>query len=101
MFKIKKMFVMLSLGFASGLPLILIISTSTAWLRDVGIDLSYIGFFAWLSSAYTFKFVWAPLVDRFSIPILSVYGHRKSWIALMQIIIFINLLIISDIDPPI
>ena len=95
----KKMFVMLSLGFASGLPYILIISTSTALLRDVGIDLSYIGFFAWLSSAYTFKFVWAPLVDRFSIPILSVYGHRKSWIALMQIIIFINLLIISDIDP--
>jgi PAT family beta-lactamase induction signal transducer AmpG len=99
MFKMKKMFVMLSLGFASGLPYILIISTSTAWLRDVGIDLSYIGFFAWLTFAYTFKFVWAPLVDRFSIPILSVYGHRKSWIALMQIIIFINLLIISDIDP--
>ena len=43
MFKMKKMFVMLSLGFASGLPYILIISTSTAWLRDVGIDLSYIG----------------------------------------------------------
>ena len=90
---------MLFLGFASGLPYILIISTSTAWLRDVGIDLSYIGFFAWLTFAYTFKFIWAPLVDRFSIPLLSIYGHRKSWIALMQIIIFISLLIISEIDP--
>ena len=99
MFNIKKPLVMLFLGFASGLPYILIISTSTAWLRDVGIDLSYIGFFAWLTFAYTFKFIWAPLVDRFSIPLLSIYGHRKSWIALMQIIIFINLLIISEIDP--
>ena len=99
MFNIKKPLVMLFLGFASGLPYILIISTSTAWLRDVGIDLSYIGFFAWLTFAYTFKFIWAPLVDRFSIPLLSIYGHRKSWIALMQIIIFISLLIISEIDP--
>ena len=99
MFNIKKPLVMLFLGFASGLPYILIISTSTAWLRDVGIDLSYIGFFAWLTFAYTFKFIWAPLVDRFSIPLLSIYGHRKGWIALMQIIIFINLLIISEIDP--
>ena len=99
MFKIKKMLVMLSLGFASGLPLILITSTSPAWLRSVGIDLSYIGFFSWLAFAYVFKFIWAPLVDRFSIPFLSIYGHRKSWIVLMQIIILLNLLIISDIDP--
>ena len=82
------MFVMLALGFGSGLPYILLISTSTAWLRDVNIDLSYIGFFTWITFTYTFKFAWAPLVDRFSIPFLAHYGHRKSWIALMQIIIF-------------
>jgi len=81
------------------LPYILLISTSTAWLRDVNIDLSYIGFFTWITFTYTFKFAWAPLVDRFSIPFLAQYGHRKSWIALMQIIIFLSLLFISNINP--
>lgn len=99
MYNIKKMFVMFALGFGSGLPYILLISTSTAWLRDVNIDLSYIGFFTWLTFAYSFKFLWAPLVDRFSIPFLSACGHRKSWIAFMQLIIFISLILISNIDP--
>jgi PAT family beta-lactamase induction signal transducer AmpG len=65
----------------------------------VNIDLSYIGFFTWITFTYTFKFAWAPLVDRFSIPFLAHYGHRKSWIALMQIIIFLSLLFISNINP--
>jgi PAT family beta-lactamase induction signal transducer AmpG len=90
---------MLFLGFGSGLPYILLISTSTAWLRDVNVDLSYIGFFTWITFTYTFKFAWAPLVDRFSIPFLAQYGHRKSWIAFMQILIFLSLLFISNIDP--
>jgi len=90
---------MLSLGFGSGLPYILLISTSTAWLRDVEINLSSIGFFTWLTFAYTFKFVWAPLVDRFSVPYLSKFGHRKSWILSMQILILLSLVLISNIDP--
>ena len=99
MFKFNKMFVMFCLGFASGLPYMIIISTSTAWLRDAGVELAYIGFFAWVTFMYAFKFLWAPLVDRFSIPILKQYGHRKSWIVLMQVIIFINLIILSNTDP--
>ena len=99
MSKLTKLFVMFSLGFASGLPYMIIISTSTAWLRDVDIELAYIGFFSWVTFMYAFKFLWAPLVDRFSIPILKKYGHRKSWIILMQIIIFISLIILSDTDP--
>ena len=99
MYNYKKMFVMLFLGFGSGLPYILLISTSTAWLRDVNVDLSYIGFFTWITFTYTFKFAWAPLVDRFSVPFLAQYGHRKSWIAFMQILIFLSLLFISNIDP--
>ena len=99
MSKLTKLFVMFSLGFASGLPYMIIISTSTAWLRDADIELAYIGFFSWVTFMYAFKFLWAPLVDRFSIPILKKYGHRKSWIILMQIIIFISLIILSDTDP--
>ena len=99
MYKFNKMFVMFCLGFASGLPYMIIISTSTAWLRDADVELAYIGFFAWVTFMYAFKFLWAPLVDRFSIPILKQYGHRKSWIALMQVIIFINLIILSNTNP--
>ena len=99
MYKFNKMFVLFCLGFASGLPYMIIISTSTAWLRDADVELAYIGFFAWVTSMYAFKFLWAPLVDRFSIPILKQYGHRKSWIALMQVIIFINLIILSNTNP--
>ena len=99
MYNLRKMFVMLSLGFGSGLPYILLISTTSAWLRDVSIELSLIGFFAWITFAYTIKFLWAPLVDRFSVPYFSKYGHRKSWIALMQITIISGLLLISNIDP--
>ena len=99
MFNFRKMFVMLSLGFSAGLPFILILSTSTAWLRDINVAKTYIGFFSWVTIAYAIKFIWAPLVDRFSIPYLVHYGHRKSWIMLMQLIIFTTLLLISDIDP--
>jgi len=99
MYKFNKMFVMFSFGFASGLPYMIIISTSTAWLRDVDVDLAYIGFFSWVTFMYAFKFLWAPLVDRFSIPFLKKYGHRKSWIVLMQFVIFINLLVLSSTDP--
>jgi PAT family beta-lactamase induction signal transducer AmpG len=66
MSKLTKLFVMFSLGFASGLPYMIIISTSTAWLRDADIELAYIGFFSWVTFMYAFKFLWAPLVDRFS-----------------------------------
>ena len=99
MYKFNKMVVMFSFGFASGLPYMIIISTSTAWLRDVDVDLAYIGFFSWVTFMYAFKFLWAPLVDRFSIPFLEKYGHRKSWIVLMQFVIFINLLVLSSTDP--
>ncbi|MDA8675029.1 MFS transporter, partial [Gammaproteobacteria bacterium] len=99
MYKFNKMFVMFCLGFASGLPYMIIISTSTAWLRDAGVELAYIGFFAWVTFMYAFKFLWAPFVDRFSIPMLKQYGHRKSWIVLMQVIIFTNLIILSNTDP--
>ena len=86
-------------GFASGLPYVLILITLTAWLRDVGIDLSLIGFISWISLAYSIKFLWAPFIDRFSIPFFNIFGSRRSWIVLMQIIIIISLYILSTINP--
>ena len=95
----RKLLGILLLGFASGLPYMLVFSTLSAWLRDVGISLSEIGFFAWLALTYSLKFLWAPLVDRYSIPILGILGKRKGWILFSQIIILIALFGMSLIDP--
>ena len=85
----QKLLGMMLLGFASGLPYMLVFSTLSAWLRDVGISLTEIGFFAWLVLTYSLKFLWAPLVDRYSITLFGQLGKRKGWILLCQIIIVI------------
>jgi len=93
----NKNLTMAGLGFTSGLPYMLIFSTLSIWLRDVGIDLTIIGFFAWISLTYSLKFLWSPLVDRYSIPFLKYFGSRKSWIILMQIFIVILTIILMGI----
>ena len=94
-----KNFTIGSLGFSSGLPYILIFSTLGVWLADIGIDLSLIGFFAWIVLTYSLKFLWAPLVDNFSVPFLNRLGYRKSSILLSQISIAICLLLLSIVNP--
>ena len=94
----NKNLTMAGLGFTSGLPYILIFSTLSLWLRDKGVDLTLIGFFAWISITYSLKFLWSPLVDRFSIPILDFFGSRKSWIIFSQILIIFFLFLISKIS---
>ena len=94
-----KNFTIGSLGLSSGLPYILIFSTLGVWLADIGIDLSIIGFFAWIVLTYSLKFLWAPLVDNFSVPFLNRLGYRKSWILLSQISIAICLLLLSIVNP--
>ena len=89
------------LGFASGLPYMLVFVTLGTWLAVIDLDLATIGFFAWIVLTYSLKFLWSPLVDNFTVPILSIYGKRKSWIILMQILIIIFLLLISFTDPSI
>ncbi|HVJ65622.1 MAG TPA: AmpG family muropeptide MFS transporter [Bdellovibrionota bacterium] len=78
----KQMFVVFLLGFASGLPIMLLYSTIKIWLRREGIDLSTIGYFSWLTLPYTFKFLWSFLPDRYH---LSGLGRRRSWLLLTQL----------------
>jgi len=74
-----KMLGMMSLGFASGLPYMLIYSELAYWMKQEGVDLGVIGFFAWIGLAYTAKVFWAPLVDNIKIPYLTHrMGHRRS-----------------------
>jgi len=86
-------------GFASGLPYVLIFITLTAWLRDVGVDLSLIGFISWIMLTYSLKFLWAPFVDRSPTRLFKRFGHRRSWIIAMQLQIILSLIILSFINP--
>ena len=86
-------------GFASGLPYVLIFVTLTAWLRDIGVDLSLIGFISWIMLTYSLKFLWAPFVDRSPTKLFKKFGHRRSWIITMQFQIIISLIVLSFINP--
>ncbi len=77
---------MLALGFSAGLPLLLVLGTLSFRLREAGIDRATIGFLSWVGLAYGFKWVWAPLVDRVPIPLLTRWlGRRRSWLLLAQL----------------
>lgn len=84
------------LGFASGLPLALTGQAMQAWLTVDKIDIATIGFFSLVGVPYTFKFLWAPLMDRFEPPLL---GRRRGWLVLSQLAIAGALLLISTISP--
>jgi PAT family beta-lactamase induction signal transducer AmpG len=96
----RRVFVMLLLGFAAGLPNLLIFDTLSAWLRESGLSLEVIGFFALATLSYSLKFVWAPLIDRTQVPFLSrLLGHRRSWMLVTQGVIILGLWSIAGLNP--
>ena len=96
----RRALVMLALGFASGLPNLLIFDTLSAWLRDAGLSLEVIAFFGLATLAYSLKFLWAPLVDRVRLPVLTAWlGHRRSWMLVCQVLIMLGLWLIAGTDP--
>ena len=91
---------MLSLGFSAGLPLLLIMGTLSFWLREAGIDRTTIGHLSWIGLAYSFKWLWSPLVDRMSLPLLTrLLGRRRAWLLLSQIVIACALIGMAMTDP--
>ena len=91
---------MLLLGFSAGLPLLLVLGTLSFWLREAGIDRTTIGYLSWVGLAYAFKWVWAPLVDRLPIPLLTRWlGRRRSWLLLAQLAVLVGLVAMSFNDP--
>ena len=96
----KNVLVIFLLGFSSGLPFPLVYSTLSLWLAQAGVELSTVSTFAWLGFAYSFKFVWAPLVDSVKIPLLTeLVGRRRAWMLVAQISIGASLILLSGIDP--
>ena len=82
----RRMLVILGLGFSSGLPLYLVFSTLSLWLKDAGLSVQVIGMFAVTRIPYSFKFLWSPLMDRVPIPgLTSALGRRRSWLLVTQL----------------
>ncbi len=91
---------MLFLGFSAGLPLLLVLGTLSFRLREAGIDRSTIGFLSWVGLVYGFKWVWAPLVDRLSLPLITkLLGRRRSWLMFAQCLVIVGLIGMGWCDP--
>ncbi len=95
-----RMLIILVMGFASGLPLLLTLSTLSYWLSKVGVDKTTIGLFALVGTPYTFKFLWSPIMDQIPLPVLTrLLGRRKSWLLLTQVLLVIAILFMGQTDP--
>ena len=96
----KRMFKILLLGAISGFPWVLIGSSLSLWLKEDGLSRSTIGWAGLIFGVYAINYLWAPLIDRIQIPLLTKkVGHRKGWIILMQSLILISLFLWSMINP--
>ena len=84
------------MGFACGLPLLLTMSVLQAWMKDQGVDLTVIGMMALVGLPYTLKFLWAPFVDRYTLPFL---GRRRGWMLIAQIALMVSIAGLGQSDP--
>ena len=92
----RRMLICIFTGFTSGLPLYLLIQLVPAWLRVEGVGLAEIGFFSLVGLPYTWKFLWAPMMDRFSLPFL---GRRRGWMLLTQLALMLSMIALGFIQP--
>ena len=99
-YKDVRMIRILLLGAISGFPWVLIASSLSLWLKEEGLSRSTIGWAGLIFGVYAFNYLWAPIIDRIQIPILTKkLGHRRGWIVLMQIAILLSLIVWSFINP--
>jgi PAT family beta-lactamase induction signal transducer AmpG len=94
-----KVAVTLALGFSSGLPFLLTANTLGYWLREEGTSLQAIGFMSWVGLAYTFKWLWSPVVDRVDLPLFGRLGRRRGWMAFAQLLVAAGLVGIAVVGP--
>jgi PAT family beta-lactamase induction signal transducer AmpG len=92
----RRMLICVFTGFTSGLPLYVLIQLVPGWLRVEGVGLAEIGFFALIGFPYTWKFLWSPFMDRFTLPFL---GHRRGWMLLTQLALLVSIGAMGFIKP--
>lgn len=96
----RRALIMLFLGFSAGIPILLIFSSLSLWLGEAGIDKSAVTFFSWAALGYSFKFVWAPLIDELPVPFLTkALGRRRAWLLIAQCLIICAICIMAFSDP--
>lgn len=95
----KRVWIIFLLGMSSGFPWVIIGSAMSAWLKEADLTRTAIGFFGSITAVYAVNFLWAPLLDRVRLPLISSMGRRRSWILLMQIILLMGVIAISFTDP--
>ncbi|OTG65888.1 AmpG family muropeptide MFS transporter [Acinetobacter silvestris] len=96
----RRALIMLFLGFSAGIPILLIFSSLSLWLGEAGIDKSAVTFFSWAALGYSFKFVWAPLIDELPVPFLTkTLGRRRAWLLIAQMLIICAICIMAFSDP--
>lgn len=96
----KKAGIMFLLGFSAGIPIFLIFATLSFWLVEAGITRSTVTMFSWAALGYSFKWIWAPLVDKLPLPILTrLMGQRRSWLLLAQIFVIIAISLMAMTNP--
>ncbi len=96
----KRILAIMGLGFSSGLPLLLVFGTLNLWLKDVGVSKTVIGIFALVKTPYSFKWLWAPIVDNFKMPFFcSKMGRRRGWILFTQILLMCSIFGIASTNP--
>ena len=96
----KRVALMLALGFSAGLPFLMVFGTLSVRLREAGVPVTTIGLFSWLALAYSLKFVWAPLVDAFDVPLLArLVGRRRAWMMACQLLVALALIAAGLSDP--
>jgi MFS transporter, PAT family, beta-lactamase induction signal transducer AmpG len=95
-----KVLSMLFLGFSAGIPLLLIFSSLSLWLREAGVERQAVTFFSWAALGYSFKFVWAPLIDKLPLPFLTRrFGRRRAWLLVSQLAIIAAIVGMALVDP--
>lgn len=96
----RRMLICIFTGFASGMPLYVLISLVPAWLRTEGVGLKEIGFFALIGLPYIWKFVWSPLLDRYSLSLFTYKpGLRRSWMLSTQVLLLVTIGVLGFLDP--
>jgi len=96
----RRILVILFLGFSSGLPLLLVFSTLSVWLKIEGVSLTAIGLFSLVRTPYTFKFLWAPVIDRLSFPVLTgLLGRRRGWALVIQVALMASIFALAATRP--
>lgn len=100
MFADRRAIIMFFLGFSAGIPILLIFSSLSLWLGEADIARTAITFFSWAALGYSFKFVWAPLIDELPVPFLTKWlGRRRAWLLVAQCLIILSICIMAFSDP--